>query len=447
MNQEDYNKVTEYIFNLKRFGDIKLRLDTVRELLRRIDDPHKNLKSIHVGGTNGKGSTAAMIASILQSSGYRVGLFTSPHLSNYNERISINGEKISEDKIVQMIKEFIPLINQMNPTPTFFEVTTALAMKYFSEQNVDFAVFEVGIGGRLDATNVITPLVSVITNVSLEHTEILGNTVKKIAKEKGGIIKENGILVTAADSEALDVFESICKRKNSKIIKVCKDVNVEKISSSLDGQKFSVKYFQRSIELFMHLLGDHQLINAATAVAAIEALKFHGIDISENAIKSGMENVKWPGRMEVMQLEPLVILDCAKDPAAARALKESMLRNFPKRGKLVLVISVSSDKSFQAIMKELVPIADNVVITKHKVMNRAIDTEILADEVKKYSKHFVVVESVKEAVKEAMKLGGKECTVLVTGSIFTVGEARELWHEEVNLRFGREFNESCTYTL
>jgi dihydrofolate synthase/folylpolyglutamate synthase len=442
MNQEDYKKVTEYIFNLKRFGDIKLRLNTVRELLRRIGDSHKNFKSIHVGGTNGKGSTAAMIASILQSSGYRVGLFTSPHLSNYNERIAINGEKISEDKIVQMIKEFIPLINQMNPTPTFFEVTTVLAMKYFSEQKVDFAVFEVGIGGRLDATNVITPLVSVITNVSLEHTEILGNTVKKIAKEKGGIIKENGILVTAADSEALDVFESICKRKNSKIIKVGKDVNVERINSSLDGQKFRVRSFQRNIELFMHLLGDYQLINAATAVAAIEALKFHGIDVSDDAIKSGMESVKWPGRMELVQLEPLVILDCAKDSAAARSLKESILRNFPKKAKLILVISISSDKNIQAVIKELVPIADRIVITKHKVMNRAADTKILTGEVSKYSKSFVIVEDVKDAVDKGIKMAGGGDVVLVTGSIFTVGEARELWYKEVNLKFGREFNES-----
>ena len=418
----NYQDVTDYIYNLQRFG-IKLGLTNITHLLELIGNPQKNYKTILVGGTSGKGSTVAMISSILQEAGFRVGTFTSPHLSSFTERIIVNKKRIPEKDVVRIINEIKPAMDEMEKDPrfqhpTFFEVTTALAFKYFSEQKVDFAVLEVGMGGRLDATNVVDSLVSVITNVYLEHTKYLGNTVKKIAREKAGIIKNNGMLITSTeDDEVFSLFKKICEEKNSRIFRV----------------RGKIKYK-------IPLLGDHQLWNASAAVGAIESLKFHDITIPEGAIKNGLKNVKWPGRLEIIQRKPLVVLDCAKDPVAMRKLKEA-LANF-KYDKLILVISISSDKDIQSMMNEIVPISDFVLITKHKVMGRGTDPKILAKKVKKHSKDFMIIEDVKDAVKKGLSLSGNKDMMLVTGSLFTVGEARELWFKEVNLGWGREFNEA-----
>jgi dihydrofolate synthase/folylpolyglutamate synthase len=310
------------------------------------------------------------------------------------------------------------------------------------KQKVDFAVLEVGLGGRLDATNVVNPLVSVITNVSLEHTQILGDTVLKIAKEKAGIIKKNGILITATeDDEVFNLFRRICKEKKSKIFRVGRDIEFESLASSITGQEFTINGFNgRYDDLYIPLLGKHQLANAATAVGAIEALRFHGIVIPEETIREGLKKVKWPGRLEIVQKNPLVVLDCAKDPEAMKKLKEAVLDIFNYE-KLILVISISSDKDFRSMLNEIIPISDSIIITKHKVMNRGTDPKILAEEVKKFKKEFVIVEDVKDAVRKALNLANEKDMILVTGSLFTVAEARELWFKEVDVRWGRELNE------
>jgi dihydrofolate synthase/folylpolyglutamate synthase len=304
-------------------------------------------------------------------------------------------------------------------------------------------VLEVGMGGRLDATNVVKPLVSVITNVSLEHTKILGDTVLKIAKEKAGIIKENGISITATeDDDVFSLFKKICEEKNSRIFRVGKEIKFQKLNSNLDGQEFNINSFDSNYDnLFIPLLGNYQLSNAACTIGLIDALRFHDIIIPEEAIRKGLKKVEWPGRLEIVQRKPLVVLDCAKDPTAIRKLKETVLENFNYE-KLILVISISSDKNIPSMMNEIVPISDFVVLTKHKVMNRGADPNTLAREVKKHSKNFMIVEDVKDAVEKALSLSKNNDLVLVTGSLFTVGEAREIWFKDVNNRWGRELNES-----
>ncbi len=413
----NYREVTDYIFSLRRFGDTKLGLERTEYLLNAIGNPHKKIKSIHVGGTAGKGSTVAMISSILEEAGYNVGRYTSPHLSNFTERIVTNGERISEDEIVRQFTELKPIIDEMRDKPTFFEVATAMALKYFHDQQVDFAVLEVGLGGRLDATNVVNPLVSVITNIGLEHTEFLGNTIEEIAREKAGIIKDNGILITATgDERALSVFKNICQQRNCKIIRVTKES-----------------------DLPTALLGNYQKINAATSIVAITALKDYGIEIPEESIKRGLMNVRWPGRFEIIQSNPIVVLDCAKDPLAMMKLKESLNDYFPDK-KITLVLGISSDKKISQMLEGIVPISKLVVITKHKIANRAADTQLIAKEVERYKRDYLVVDDVKNAVAKAMEFSGEDDVICVTGSVFTVGEAREIWYPERAI-WGRELNE------
>ena len=441
----NYQDVADYLYSLNMLGG-RLGLERVENLLKSMGNPQNKFKSILVGGTSGKGSTVAMISSILQEAGYKVGMFTKPHLSSFTERIVVNGKQISEKDVIRIVGEVKSKIKEMkkNPNleqPTFFEVVVAITLTYFKKQKVDFAVLEVGMGGRLDATNVVNPLVSVITNVSLEHTKILGNTVLKIAKEKAGIIKNNGILVTATeDEEVFSLFKQICKERNSKIFHVDGNVKLNKISSNINGQKFRLKGLRKAYDLYIPLIGDHQLMNAAAAVGTVESLKFNKIIIPEEAIEEGLKKLKWPGRIEIMQKNPLVVLDCAKDPDSIKKLKAAILENF-NYGRLILVISISNDKDYQSMLSNIVPISDFIVITRHKVMNRGTDPKILADEIKKYSKNFVIVDDVKNAVEKGLSIADKKDMVLVTGSLFTVGEARDFWSKEADTKWGRELNE------
>jgi dihydrofolate synthase/folylpolyglutamate synthase len=295
---------------------------------------------------------------------------------------------------------------------------------------VDFAVLEAGMGGRLDATNVVHSLVSVITNVSLEHTSVLGRTVLEIAEKKAGIIKEGGVLITATqDDYVFRLFKEICERTGSRIFRVGKDIRFRKLSSSLEGQSFQLNGLLNGLdELFIPFLGDHQLLNAASAVGAVEALSFHGITISRKAIEEGLRRTRWPGRLEIMRRHPMVVLDCAKDVEAARAVKEALLGEFTY-GRLIAVVSISSDKNIPAMIEEIAQAADLFVITAHRVMERAADQSIIAKEVEKQSKPYEIVDDVKDAVRRGMELAGEEGMVIVVGSIFLVGEARELWFE------------------
>jgi dihydrofolate synthase/folylpolyglutamate synthase len=427
-----YNEAVEWLYNIRRFGS-KLGLKYIRHLLSLIENPQDRLRSIHVTGTNGKGSTTAMVTSILGAEGYKVGMFTSPHLSSFTERIVIDGEQIPIEEVIRLIDKLRPLAEQMGGDPhlrhpTFFEVVTAIAFSYFAENEVDFAVIETGMGGKLDATNVIQSLVSVITNVSLEHTDVLGKTVEEIAEKKAGVIKEGGVLITATENDAVyNILKEISNRKKSKIFRVSNDISFRRVNSTLKGQNFEVDgIFNSYNDLFVSLIGEHQLINAASAIGAVEALNFHGINVSKEAIKEGFRLTRWPGRLEIVKKNPMVVLDCAKDVEAIKALKKSLSTDF-SHDRIIAVISISSDKNIPDMIEQLEPVVDQFVITSHQVMGRAAKPHQIAKIVEQYSKPYDIVNDVKDAVRSAIEQAAEDDLIIVAGSLFLVGEAREIW--------------------
>ncbi|MCX8162884.1 MAG: bifunctional folylpolyglutamate synthase/dihydrofolate synthase [Candidatus Bathyarchaeota archaeon] len=440
-----YDYIVNYIYNLRR-DRAKFDLRNIKRLLKLLDNPHEKFDSILVGGTNGKGSTVSMISSILLEEGFHVGMFTKPHLSSYTERFVLDGKPVSEDRLLEVCEEVLPYIERMSRCkrygrPSFFEATVAIAFKLFEEEKVDIAVVEVGLGGRLDATNVLNPLVSVITNVDLEHTHILGDTVDKIAREKGDIIKRKGLAITAADKiEAIKVLERIAKRRKAKLVEVGRDLTFNVKYAGLDGEVFDLKGLSGIYEdLVVRMVGLHQVINAATAVGAIELLSLRGVEVCEESIRRGLKNAFWPGRFEIIEREPMIILDCAKDPRAASTLRREFERLFVGK-RVILVVSISSDKDYKSMMREFCSFSDTVIACRHKVMGRGLDPRILASEAERYGRKAMVIEDVKDAVMAARKFSSDEDVILVAGSVFTVGEAREIWFPR-NTVLGRSLNE------
>lgn len=427
----DYEQVTNYLYSLKgRYKKQGLKNTTF--LLNLIGNPEKNLKTIHVGGTKGKGSVAVMVASILQSSGYKVGISISPHLIDYIERISTNGRKISRKEILAQINEILPFLKKMfnlGYKPSFFEITTAIALKYFNEKNVDFAVVEVGIGGRFDATNVLSPKIAVITNTSIDHEHVLGNTLKKIAEDECAIIKEGCIAVTASNNkEAIEIYKKRCNSQKVPIFFVGNDIKYERLSWNLDGQKFNVNGILDDYNnLYIPLLGKHQVENAATAIGAIEGLIIKGENISREAIKNGLHKVKWRGRMEILKKSPLLILDGAHNVDSAIKLRNALLEilqlNYYR--KIIFVIGIFKDKDIENIIKNLAFIGETIIATKAK-NKRSTDARRIADVSKKYCKKVFIKEDVKEAVKLALSLANKKDIICVTGSLYVVAEAMKV---------------------
>ncbi|VVC04228.1 UDP-N-acetylmuramoyl-L-alanyl-D-glutamate--2,6-diaminopimelate ligase [Candidatus Bilamarchaeum dharawalense] len=438
------NGTVQYLYSLKGHGS-KLGLDRMEHLLTALGNPEKSFKSVLVAGTNGKGSTVAAIYSILRQSGFVVGRYTSPHITSLNERIVVDDQQISDEQlfvIVNRIRKKIETLKDQEgfEHPTFFELTTAAAFLYFKEMKIDFAVLEVGMGGRRDATNTVTPLISVVTNVSLEHTKILGDTIEKIAWEKGGIIKNNGILITAAEGSALTTLEKISKEKKSGIFVVGMDITYKSRQQTMTSQKFSADVFGKQMDLELNLLGEHQIKNALCALGTVSIMQQTGIQIPETAIRMGLKKINWPGRMEIIQQNPVVILDCAKDVEAARNLNKAI--NELKLKKLILVVSISSDKNIPEMIAALAPLATQVIITTHRVMERAADPQIIATELKKYNKPFQVILDVGDAVESAIKMAGSDGAVLVSGSVFTVAEARQFWFESSQPKLGLDLNDT-----
>lgn len=385
----NYNQAVSWILSLERFG-IKLGLERINKLLDKLGNPQNELKAIHVAGTNGKGSVCAMLESVLMEAGYKVGKYTSPHLIKFNERITVNSEEIENNELAKLIQKIKPL----HTNETFFEVTTAMAFLYFKEKNVDFAVIEVGLGGRLDATSVISrPLVSVITNVDLEHTEHLGRTVEEIAKEKAAIIKNKGIVVTGAEGEALAAIEKFSKEKKAKLLNA------------------------RPTDAKLSLQGDFQKINAGIAIKTIKALKNHNVFIPKNVILEGLLKAEWPGRF---QIEGNLIYDCAHNPSGIAVLVNELVKLKQKTNykNLILVIGIMKDKDIKTMAKEIKDIADKAIITKPKLERSAEPKEIA-----RFFDDYEIIENVKQAVKYAKSVAKKDDLVVVTGSIFLVGEA------------------------
>lgn len=383
-----YKEIIKFLYGLERFKGIKLGLETTEALLEKLGNPHKELKIIHVAGTNGKGSVCAMLISILIEAGYKVGMYTSPHLSDFKERFLINNKKITEDDVTK----YFDIVKKEHTNQSYFEFITAMAFLYFKEQKIDFLVLEVGLGGRLDATNVVKPLVSVITSISLDHTKYLGKDIKAVAAEKAGIIKENIPVVTGAKEAALDVIKETAKEKNSDMYVVSKPTT------------FSLK-----------LKGDFQKVNASIAVKTIEVLNQHyNLKIANDKIKDGLMKAEWHGRFEF--IEKNVLVDCAHNPAAFLELKKEIEKLDFKR--LILVIGILSDKDIKRMIEIIEPLADIIIITKPDI-KRASEPKEMAKYIKKEHK---LIEDVKEAFDYAKKTAEKDDLVLVTGSIYVVGE-------------------------
>jgi dihydrofolate synthase/folylpolyglutamate synthase len=418
----DHEKNTSYNYNSS------FKLERMMRFAALLGDPQKGIKSIHVAGTKGKGSTAAFIHSILGKAGYRTGLYTSPHLLSFRERIRIGDSLISEDDMARMIEGMRPTIDLLKgeQRPSFFEVYTALAYKYFREKNVDFAVYEVGLGGRLDATNIIEPLVSVITPVSYEHMDKLGSTLSQIASEKAGIVKHGIPCVSAPqEKEALGTIEKICQERSSPLAVVGRDINFKEIGADDTGETFNVTGIggRRYAGLKTSLIGSHQVVNAATAIGAIEILETSGIKIAQDAVRDGVAGARWDGRLQVVERKPLVVLDGAQNRASAAVVRNSVKKIFKFR-KLALILGISKDKDIPGILEELLPIADSVILTKSSVKERAAEPAFIMGLMGPRSA--VSTSSVEEALKVARSNVSPEDMILVAGSLFVVGDALKL---------------------
>ena len=420
-----YEEAVNNLYNLQKFG-IKFGLSKTSNLLEALGNPHKGQRYIHIGGTNGKGSVASFIGSVLKEAGLKVGLYSSPHLVRFTERFRINDQEITPAKLATLIRELTDAFAPEEP-PTFFEATTAIAMTYFARENTDIAIMEVGMGGRLDATNVITPLVSVITNISMEHQFFLGSRLLDIAGEKAGIIKQGIDVVTGAtQASVINLFESIAKEKKAPFWRLGKDSRYRTSGSGL--HYYGLKRRFRGLRL--GLKGSYQARNAALALTAIERLEKKGLRISSRDIINGLGNNSWPGRMQVVAESPTVILDGAHNPAAIRALAGSLTSGFKYR-RLILVIGVMEDKDIGRLIRGIVPVSDYVIYTR-PVYSRAANPEILAAEGASSGKPGEVIQVLTQALDRARQMAEPRDLIVVTGSLFTVGEALTYFDPETH---------------
>ena len=434
--ETDYNKALDYLYSfvdysLKHSSELakaEFNLDRMFALMEELGNPQTKYPIIHVAGTKGKGSVSALCASALLAGGYKTGLYTSPHLLDYCERIQVNGEPISHEFLIELVEEVKPAVAKI-PKLTTFEITTALGFLAFAKQGCNAAVIEVGLGGRLDATNVVTPKVSVITSLSYDHMAVLGDTLAKIAGEKAGIIKQGAPVVSAPQKdEALEVLERVAKSKDCSFLLVENDVKFEKLGSSLDGQTLRItdNLHDLTLDVRIPLLGDHQLENAATAYAALKA---SGIDISNVAIQKGFSRVKWPARFEVLRREPPVVIDSAHNRESALRLRQTLDEYFPNRP-VILIFCALEDKDIQGILEELKPRLERVVATRAD-HPRAPSAEWTAEQVQKVDIPVEAIATLDSALDRALELAGTQKVILSAGSVAFAGEVGATWRKKM----------------
>lgn len=426
----NYEQALDYIHGTYKFGS-KLGLENTKYLLNLLGNPHKNLKVIHVAGTNGKGSISSYIHTVLKEEGYKVGLYISPYLEEFTERMTINGKEIAGERLAEVttiVKEKVEqMVEDGKNHPTEFEVVTAIAFCYYAQENVDYLILEVGMGGRLDSTNIIdTPLISIITPIGFDHMEYLGETIEEIAYEKCGIIKENGFVLSyPQEKKVMKVIEDTCKEKNSELFVMDFDgLTIHR--SNIEEQVFSANILGKSYNnVRIKLAGIHQVYNACMALGAVEILKEHRtIDISDESISDGLYNTKWPGRFEVMQKEPLIIIDGAHNLHGADSLRkniELLLKDY----KITFVIGMLEDKDVKAVLEDLIPLADRVIATRPS-SPRAMKAADLAEGLKTFEKETHVYEDIKEAIKTAMDITGRDEAIIFAGSLYMIGEVRKI---------------------
>jgi dihydrofolate synthase/folylpolyglutamate synthase len=449
-----YQEALDYIYSFidqeklqpDKYSPRRFDLTNMHALMGMLGDPHSRLRAVHVAGTKGKGSTCAMITSVLQAAGYQVGLFTQPHLHTFRERIQIDGHPMSEEEMVALLEKQKPSIEKL-PDPSTFEIMTALAFQYFAEQEVDFAVIETGLGGRLDTTNVLDPLVAAITSISYDHTYILGNTLEKIAGEKAGIIKEGKPVVCAPQQpEALEVIIETCRARNAPIVLLGEDWLWERTEANMEGQGLRVTCQMADAEGLMSrgategfwvpFLGPYQLVNATTAIATLDQLYRQGVQISLEQVTEGLKTARWPGRLEILSRSPLLIVDGAHNVDSMRRMTRTLVEDL-SFDRLIVVAGFSADKDITGMMDELSSTADELVLTK-SIHPRSADPEQVAQRYGDTSVHVTTIEDVPAALWFALEEARAEDLVCVTGSLFVVAEARAAWLEKQGVDFEKD---------
>ena len=413
------------MLNLSKTG-IKLGLENTRKLLKHFGDPHLQRRTIHIAGTNGKGSTAVFIESILRSAGYRTGLYTSPHLNCFEERIQLNRLAIPPEDLIRLSNQVRQVVEKYQIPVTFFEFGTVLAFLYFNECDTDWNIIEVGLGGRLDATNLTQAEISIITSISLDHTEYLGQDLKGIAKEKALIINGYGtVFAHIHDEEVRAVVETIAHERSARLLWLGKDFKVRQTDMHADQQKFDYigDDFQLD-QLETSLIGQHQAENAALAIATCRYLSVKEGKISAKHIRQGIKNAYWPGRFEIIAKDPPVVLDCAHNPAGVNNLTKTLRQVFSTKRKVILVLGVMRDKPLDEMMRPFCQLAETIILVKPQ-QERSQDPHHLQKEFFHEHSKVEVIEAIPEALKSAIARASSEDIICVTGSIFTVAEARK----------------------
>lgn len=448
-----YNDALDYIYSFTDYGSLRtyrytpetFDLGRMRALMARLGNPQDRHPTIHVAGTKGKGSTSAMIASALRAAGYKTGFYVSPHLQDFNERIQISGELIPPARLAELVAEVQPHVAAV-PGITTFEIVTAVAFMHFAHEQVDAAVVEVGLGGRLDATNVLSPLVSVITSLSYDHTHLLGTTLAEIAFEKAGIVKPNIPVVTAPQlGEALEVVERVCAERQAPLTIVGRDWLFSEVSRSLEGQSLYIwsAVEQRAVDQFFDeegavvewvppkfripLLGHHQVVNATVAFAALKEASGRGLHVSEDEIRRGFSEVRWPGRFEVLSGKPALVVDSAHNRDSAQKLRTAIDDYFPGRG-VIFIFGASTDKDVAGMFDELLPRVKRAIMVQ-AVHPRAADPEELVSMARMRGCLAVAVPQVRDALQMALEIAQSEDIILTTGSLFVVAEVSAAWQE------------------
>lgn len=438
-----YQATLDYLYKyvdyslVRNFHNSPGKFDLARmgTLAAALGDPQKRYPVIHVAGTKGKGSVSALCASALQAAGYKIGLYTSPHLHDFSERIVVNGRSISPDDVVALVDLCKPIVTAI-PEVTWFEYTTMLAFLYFAQQDVDAAVIEVGLGGRLDATNIVTPEVAVITSISYDHMAVLGDSLAQIAAEKAGIIKYDvPVVISPQVDEAQQVITRIAAERNASLFQVGEDYQFKLLSQSLEGQTFKIWSRvdpKKTIQLAIPLLGRHQVENAVVAYAALQVLNKPSLVISANAIRKGFAKTKWPGRFEITRRNPPMVLDCAHNPDSAHRLRQTLDDFFPDRP-IILLFGASEDKDVTGMFIELLPRVRQCFATQ-SIHPRAMSPAHLKELAEPFGVPVTNVSTVEEALDEALRAAGEDALLLVTGSIFVVAGVREAWMEKVKMK-------------
>lgn len=426
-----YEEAMKYITEIGNFGS-SYGLERTFRLLELLGNPQKKIKLIHIAGTNGKGSTTAMISKILMGNKYKVGMYTSPFLEEFEERIQINRVNIPKKKLAELMDELKIAVDKVIEEgynhPTEFEIITCLMFLYFYKEEVDFGVIEVGLGGRLDSTNVITPILSIITSVSYDHTNLLGNTLSEIAREKAGIIKENvPVVVFPQDEEVLKVIEKKCNELNAPlhIVDEKNSELIEILQEEKPYQKVRIETLNNEYNIKLPLLGEHQIVNLAVAINGIEVLeKNNQVKISKEMLEETLEGVTWNGRLEVMKKSPLVVIDGAHNIQGIIKLKENIEKYF-KYKNIYLILGILADKDVEEMIKVITPIAKEVyAVTPNSI--RAELAEDLKKEVLKYNKNCIAFEDYEDALNKALEIACEDDIIVISGSLYMVGGMRTI---------------------